>query len=232
IASIFGSHAGREVRFDDFSLTAVDSDEAEISTRIISSGDGGYGLSPDWPPGKNFDLLGWYLNTPGDKDRDGISDRFDEIDLAKGATDEKYFYTDKDGGMVLIATVAGATTSKNSKFTRTEFREMLRRGNTEIRTKVDGRPNKNNWVFSSSPVSAQRAAGGVDGTLRATLKIDHVTTTGIDSQVGRVIIGQVHAGVDEPLRLYYRKLPGSTRGSLYAAHEVSGGDEVYFDLVG
>ena len=227
-AVIFGSHAGKEVRFDDFSLTAVSTTEVETSARIM----GGFGLSPDLAPGRNFDLLGWYLNTPADEDNDEISDRFSELELAKGAVDERYFYTSEDGGMVLRATVGGATTSKNTRFARTEFREMLRRGNTEIKTKLDGKPNRNNWVLSSAPESAQKAAGGVDGTLRATLAVNHVTTTGKDSEIGRVIIGQVHAGVDEPLRLYYRKLPESNRGSIYAAHEVSGGDNVYFDLFG
>lgn len=231
--SIFGSFAGREVRFDDFKLQAVDSGSVETSARIISSSAGGYGLSPDLPPGKNFDLLGWYLNTPGDENGDGISDRFSEVDLARGALDQDYFYTADDGGMVFRATVSGAKTSKNTSFTRTELREMLRRGNTDISTRHDsGKPNKNNWVLSSAPESTQETAGGVDGTLRATLAVNHVTTTGNNSEVGRVIVGQIHAHKDEPVRLYYRKLPGNSLGSIYAAHEISGGDDIYVELIG
>ena len=135
--------------------------------------------------------------------------------------------------MVFRATVAGAKTSKNTQFTRTELREMLRRGDTSIRTRNDDdSPNANNWVFSSAPVSAQRAAGGIDGTLRATLAVNHVTTTGDRNLVGQVVIGQIHAATDEPIRLYYRKRPGHTRGSIYAAHELSGGDDIFFDMIG
>jgi poly(beta-D-mannuronate) lyase len=231
--SVFVSCGGVEVRFDDFRLEALNGEGVATSARLISSRAGGYGLSPDLPPGRNFGLLGWYLNTPADDDNNGISDRITEVQLASGATDERYFFTASDGGMVFRATVAGAKTSKNTRYTRTELREMLRRGDTSIHTRNDNAsPNKNNWVLSSAPVKALRAAGGIDGTLRATLAINRVTETGERSQVGRVIIGQIHAAVDEPIRLYYRKLPGNRRGSIYAAHEISGGDDVYFELIG
>jgi poly(beta-D-mannuronate) lyase len=231
--NVFASCGGVEVRFDDFRLEAMGAREVETSARIISSRAGGYGLSPDLPPGRNFDLLGWYLSVPTDEDNNGKSDQIKEVELARGATDERYFFTADDGGMVFRVTVAGVRTSNNTRYTRTELREMLRRGDTSIHTKNDdGRPNKNNWVFSSAPERALKAAGGIDGTLRATLAVNHVTTTGDSNEVGRVIVGQIHAAVDEPIRLYYRKLPGNTRGSIYAAHEPSGGDDIYFDLIG
>ena len=230
---VFASGGGVEVRFDDFRLEPVGVPEVETSARIISSRAGGYGLSPDLPPGKNFDLLGWYLSTPADDDRNGKSDRISEVQLARGAIDEQYFFTADDGGMVFRATVGGAKTSKNTRFTRTELREMLRRGDTSISTKNDdGSPNKNNWVLSSAPERALKSAGGVDGRLRATLAVNHVTTTGDPSQVGRVIVGQIHAKNDEPIRLYYRKLPGNTRGAIYAAHEPVDRDDIYFELIG
>ncbi|MEM7610428.1 MAG: polysaccharide lyase family 7 protein [Pseudomonadota bacterium] len=231
--AVFVSGGNTEVRFDDFTLQQLDNESDDVSARLMVSSAGGSGLSPDLPPGRNFDLLGWYLNTPADDNNDGRSDRLSEIELAKGATDQRYFFTASDGGMVFRATIAGAKTSKNTKFTRTELREMLRRGNQDIRTKTDsGQPNANNWVLSSAPKKAQRAAGAIDGVLRATLTVDHVTTTGDSGQIGRVIIGQIHAKNDEPIRLYYRKLPGNTRGSVYAAHEISDGDDVYFELLG
>lgn len=230
---IFASSGGIEVRFDDFRLEALSAGEVDTSARILSSRAGGYGLSPDLPPGRNFDLLGWYLSTPADDDKDGKSDRVSEVQLAKGATDVRYFFTAEDGGMVFRATVAGAKTSTNTRYTRTELREMLRRGDTSIRTKNDDRsPNKNNWVLSSAPERALTAAGGIDGTLRATLAVNRVTETGDRSQVGQVIIGQIHAAVDEPIRLYYRKMPEHRRGSIYAAHELSGGDDTFYELIG
>jgi hypothetical protein len=110
---------------------------------------------------------------------------------------------------------------------------MLRRGNSSIKTqRHDASPNKNNWVLSSAPPRSQLAAAAVDGKLTATLAVNHVTTSGTSSQVGRVVIGQIHAHKDEPIRLYYRKLPGHSRGSIYAAHELSKGDEIYVDLIG
>ena len=189
-------------------------------------------LDPDLPPGSNFELIDWYLNTPDDGG-DGRSARISERQLAAGYADTDYFYTAADGGMVFRATVAGARTSANTSYVRTELREMLRRGNESIPTRPSaGRSNRNNWVFSSAPESARQAAGGVDGLLRATVAVDHVTTTGNAGQVGRVIIGQIHAEDDEPCRLYYRKLPGNTRGSVYYAHELRGGDDLYRELIG
>lgn len=188
-------------------------------------------LDPALPPSGNFDLLGWYLNTP-EANSSGFSRRIDEVDLDNGFVDNNYFWTAADGGMVFKATNSGATT-ENSSFTRTELREMLRRGNTSINTRnSDGTPNLNNWVFSSAPQSAQDAAGGVDGVMKATLAVNAVSTAGNSSRIGRVVVGQIHAKDDEPLRLYYRKLPGNTNGSIYAVHELSGGSDTIYDIVG
>ncbi|MEO1481003.1 MAG: polysaccharide lyase family 7 protein [Myxococcota bacterium] len=232
-ATIFGSYGEEDVLFDDFQLFALTEATTEASTRVIARSAGGYGLSPDLPPGRNFDLLGWKLNTPSDEDNNGKSDLISEVQLAKGATDERYFFTGPDGGMVFRCPIAGARTSKNTKFTRTELREMLRRGDTSISTKnEDKSPNKNNWVFSSAPEKAQKKAGGVDGVLRATLAVNHVTTTGDANQVGRVVIGQIHGAKDEPVRIYYRKLPGHQRGSIYIAHEPASRDDLWIDLIG
>ncbi len=231
--TIFGGHAGLDGQFDDFSLSVVGDSQVETSKRVIPSSAGGYGLSPDLPPGKNFDLLDWYLNTPADDNIDGKSDRFSEVELANGATDARYLYTAEDGGMVFRATIGGARTSKNTNYTRTELREMLRRGNTKINTQGEGdNPGANNWVFSSAPLDTQKMAGAVDGTLRATLAVNHVTATGEAWEVGQVVIGQIHAGKDEPARLYYQKFPDSQRGSIYVAHEPSGGDDIFVDLIG
>ena len=190
-----------------------------------------FGLDPALPPSGNFDLLGWYLNTP--EDVGGNSRRIDEVDLANSFVDTDYFFTAADGGMVFRVTNEGATTSSGSIYPRTELRQMLRRGDANIDTKnSDGTPNLNNWVFSSAPASAQMAAGDVDGEMKATLAVNAVTTTGSSGRVGRVIVGQIHAKEDEPLRLYYRKLPGNLNGSIYAAHEPSGGSDIYYEILG
>lgn len=190
------------------------------------------GLDPSVPPGQNFDLLGWYLNTP-EENSSGLSTRITEVDLAGGYEHPDYFWTSDDGGMVFRVTNEGARTSTNTSYPRTELREMLRRGDTSIRTSSsDGTPTRNNWVFSSAPASAQAAAGAVDGQLKATLAVNAVTTSGSSGRVGRVIVGQIHAKDDEPIRLYYRKLPQNERGSIYAAHEINGGDDIYYEMIG
>jgi poly(beta-D-mannuronate) lyase len=186
-------------------------------------------LNPNAPPGLNFDLLDWNISVPTDANNDGKIDTIPEKFLAKGFSYEPYFYTAADGGMVFTAFVKGPKTSKNTKYTRSELREMLRRGNTRIKTQG---VNKNNWVFSSIRGKEQRKAGGVDGRLEATLAVNNVTVTGDPKQLGRVIVGQIHAKDDEPARIYYRKLPHNTKGSIYLAHEPRGGKDQYYEFVG
>lgn len=211
---------------------AVKKPEKPVITE--QKGKGMFGLHTDQPPGKNFDLKGWYMTTPADDDGDGKSDSVYENELSDGWVDPRFFYTDPaTGGMVFRSTPAGAKTSKNTNYTRSELRGMLRRGNESIETRIDGGyPNKNNWVFSSAPKSAQMKSGGVDGVMRATLAINQVTRQGKAYQIGRVTIGQIHAKDDEPIRLYYRKLPQNKFGSIYYAHEPATGKEKWVDIIG
>lgn len=194
-----------------------------------------YGLQASSAPSGNFDLLDWKLDLPiSDTGAfEGKSAKVDEDELSMGYMNADYFFTAADGGMVLRSPSQGATTSTNTRYTRTELREMLRRGDRSISTRGDNdRPNKNNWAFSSAPQTAQDDAGGIDGDLTVTLAVNEVSTTGEDFQIGRLIIGQIHAADDEPLRLYYRILPGNRRGAIYAAHEINGGDDVYYEIIG
>lgn len=186
-------------------------------------------LDPRAKPSENFDLLDWHLTLPIDSNKDSKADTIQELYLANKFEFKPLFYTASDGGLVFAAPNYGATTSKNTKYTRTELREMLRRGNTSIKTQG---VNKNNWVFSSMHRSGHRKAGGVDGSLEATLAVNRVSTTGDEKKVGRVIIGQIHAINDEPIRLYYRKLPHNTKGSIYFAHEINGGDDMWINMIG
>lgn len=177
-----------------------------------------------------FELEDWYLGLPVDENGDGKSDSISEKQLANGWTDPRFFFRSNDGGITFRSPVRGSTTSGNTKYVRTELREMLRRGNTSYPTSS---PGKNNWVFSTAAKRYRKKAGGVDGELKASLAINHVTTTGAPHEIGRVIIGQIHAKDDEPVRLYYRKLPHHTKGSLYFAHEVKGQEnDIYFHLIG
>ena len=186
-------------------------------------------LDPNKKPSENFELLDWHLTLPTDSDKNGKADSIPEVNLASKFEYSPLFYTAKDGGLVFAAPNKGATTSKNTKYTRTELREMLRKGNGRIKTQG---VNKNNWVFGSMHSSGQRKAGAVDGYLEATVAVNRVSTTGDIKKVGRVIIGQIHAIKDEPIRLYYRKLPGNEKGAIYFAHEINGGDDIWTNMVG
>lgn len=179
-------------------------------------------LDPTLPPGGNFDLQCWKLTRPNQQEKD-------ENLLANGYSVEGEFYTDSvTGAMVFWCPNDGLT--GGSTYPRNELREMMRCGDNSIGTQGI---NKNNWVFSSSTMENQEAAAGVDGILTATVAVDHVSlTSDSDFKVGRTIVGQIHASDDEPCRLYYRKLPGHTKGSVYLAHEPTTGPEQWYDMIG
>ena len=187
----------------------------------------GFGCRDDLT--SSIQLNDWYLSIPVDESTNSKAKSISEATLNDNYFNAEFFFLDKEGGMVFRAPIEGAKTSTNTKYTRTELREMLRRGNTSISTQG---VNKNNWVFSSAPSNDQTAAGGVDGVLNAELAVNYVTETGDSAQVGRVIIGQIHANDDEPIRVYYRKLPNNEKGAIYLAHEIEGGDDIYYELIG
>ncbi|CAH0525394.1 polysaccharide lyase family 7 protein [Vibrio hippocampi] len=195
------------------------------------NGDNDYGLDASQPPSYNFDLWDWYLSVPTDTDGSGTADSIKEDALNNGY-ESQYFYTADDGGMVFECTVGGYKTSSNTSYTRTELREMLRRGDTSVGTSSA----ENNWAFSSIPSSSQSDFGGIDGEMKATLAVNKVTTTASSTeQNGRIVIGQIHAENNEPIRLYYHKLPGNSNGAVYFAHETSssdGGNETWYNLLG
>ena len=179
-------------------------------------------------PSENFDLSDWYLSIPINNGS-GIATSIKENELNSQYSHASYFYTAEDGGMVFKCPIEGYKTSTNTTYTRTELREMLRAGNTSISTSGI---NLNNWIFGSSSASNKSKAGGYDGELTATLAVNYVTTTGDESQIGRVIVGQIHASSNEPCRLYYRKLKENTNGAIYFAHETANGSETWHELIG
>lgn len=192
-----------------------------------------FGFDTTATPAENFDLTRWKITLPIDADKDGRADEINEGQLAKGWADKQMFYTDPVTGGMVFRTVGGDATTPGSKYPRTELREMLRAGDDSISTRGDGDlGGANNWVFSSAPAEAQSSAGGIDGELVGKLMVNQVTRMGDPSQVGRVIIGQIHAREGEPIRLYYRKLPTNKYGSVYYIHELEGREDVYVPLIG
>lgn len=240
-----GRHSGYELisfdsiesRYIKIATTGTDSGSdagiVELQVHKCSEATGEY--TDTFPNEVGIELLDWYLSIPTDEDNSGTADNIGEEELAAGYTHSEYFYASQDNGIVMRSPGYGFKTSANTNYVRVELREMLRRGDSSVRTQG---VNKNNWVFGSASSQNQENAGGVDGDLRVTMAVNKVTTTGENYQIGRLVIGQNHANDDEPVRLYYRKLPGNERGSVYFAHESretdSDGDtiETYVEILG
>lgn len=212
------------IQFKTITYTTGDVNDDPVSDLPTNS------LDPLVAPASNFDLSNWNLSVPINRG-DGIATTIKVEELNDDYELTDYFWTNiNDGGMVFRDYVGGYKTSSGTSYSRTEFREMLRGENTSIDTKG---VNKNNWVFSNAPSSQQQLAGAVDGNMKATLAVNHVTTTGDASHKGRVIVGQIHAASDEPVRVYYRLLPGHDKGSIYFAHEPSNGNtEQWHEIIG
>ena len=209
--------------------------EVEVwGTGGTSGGSGTFGLNPNAEPWQNFDLSQWALDTPAPRDNDACRAertwdyQWDDPNPLDSSS-APFFFTHSDGGMRFVTRIDGETTSSScsSGFVRSELREMLRGGNRNIE---DTGVTLNNWALGYQPSGS--GWGGRNGTLNATLRVNKVTTSGNSSQVGRVIIGQIHADDDEPLRLYYRKRSGQSKGCIYFAHEIRNGSDVDFFMIG
>lgn len=168
-----------------------------------------------------FDPSVWKITKPDGEEEDTQW-------LVDGNTLGNQFYYKNDGSLVFRSPNKAGHTD-GSEFSRSELREMLL--GTQVGDKTKGFTG-NNWVLSTASPEVQAKVGGVDGNLKATLRVDHVSTTGERAKVGRVIIGQIHGEDAEPLRLYYRKLPENTKGSIFIAHEQRYGDDDREDLIG
>ena len=65
-----------------------------------------------------------------------------------------------------------------------------------------------------------------DAKMNATLKVTNVSTTG-DARVAAtysVVVGQINSAdghENEPLKIYYKKFPGHTKGSVFWNYEIN-----------
>lgn len=196
----------------------TDSMIASAIYTITSGGGGGNGLDPSAPPSGNFDLSQWKLTIPNGSD-------ISVSTLNGGYTLVNAFYTDPvTGGMVFRCLNIAGTTS-GSTYSRSELREMLNEsaGTTNL---------GNNWVLGTSSAQARAAAAGVDGTMNATLSVDHVSTTGDSAKIGRVVVGQIHGPDTEIIRLYYHKRPSDSRGAIYFGHDTPSNSNTYYPIIG
>ncbi len=109
-----------------------------------------------------------------------------------------FFYVEHENGtdwVVYKAPNAGIT-SKTSSNTRTELGE------------------KKHWIPEEG------------GRLTGTLKVQHVSSTGDATARSSyaVVVGQIHSGEgheNEPLKIYYKKFPGHTKGSVFWNYEIN-----------
>lgn len=112
--------------------------------------------------------------------------------------DKDFFYTVIDGTRrwVVYKTPNSGVTSPNSSNTRTELHE------------------KREWTPEEG------------GRLTGTCKVMQVSTSG-DARVAAsysVVVGQIHSGEgheNEPLKIFYKKFPGQTKGSVFWNYEIN-----------
>ncbi len=111
---------------------------------------------------------------------------------------EGFFYVENDGNTdwVVYKTPNSGITSRTSNNTRTELGQ------------------KAHWIPETG------------GKLTGTLKVQHVSTTG-DARVASsysVVVGQIHSDEgheNEPLKIFYKKFPGHTKGSVFWNYEIN-----------
>ncbi len=112
--------------------------------------------------------------------------------------DKNFFYTVIDGTRrwVVYKTPNSGVTSKNSSNTRTELQE------------------KREWTPEEG------------GKLTGTCKVMQVSVSG-DARVAAsyaTVVGQIHSGEgheNEPLKIFYKKFPGHTKGSVFWNYEIN-----------
>lgn len=116
------------------------------------------------------------------------------VDFSK----KDFFYVENDGNTdwVVYKTPNAGITSKTSSNTRTELGQ------------------KSHWTPETG------------GKLTGTLKVMHVSTTGDATKASSfsTVIGQIHSDEgheNEPLKIYYKKFPGHTKGSVFWNYEIN-----------
>ncbi|HDZ04252.1 hypothetical protein LCGC14_0239990 [marine sediment metagenome] len=111
---------------------------------------------------------------------------------------DDFFYVENDGktDWVVYKAPNSGVTSRTSSNTRTELGQ-----------KKEWKPN-------------------TGGKLTGTLKVKHVSTSG-DARVAAsyaVVVGQIHGTEgheNEPLKIFYKKFPGHTKGSVFWNYEIN-----------
>ena len=134
-------------------------------------------LDPGLPPGGNFDLSIWSLQLPTGSPGKPDTIPASRLQGASGYTNPAYFWTDRnDGSMTFFAPEKGVTTP-NSKYARSELREMNRDGSAA------------DWALTGNH------------TLSVQLRVPAVTR---NVCVGQVKLGSGGTSTKPLAELYYR----------------------------
>jgi poly(beta-D-mannuronate) lyase len=171
-------------------------------------------------PADLFDLSHWNITVPTDANNDGKVDVVKIADI-QTYTHPDFFYINEDGHMVFAAPNKALTTA-NSSNTRSELRYMSRGSDTKIKTADP----KNNFALAAHPNAAEFSSIG--GRLEATVTVDHVARRAGNPDrpaAFSAVIGQIHGVKDkpqvgtfgygnEPLKIYFKKLPDHKMGSV------------------
>ncbi len=177
-------------------------------------------------PGDKYDLTYWKITLPTDDNNDGKPDEID-VRALQNYSHPDFFYVD-DNGFLIFAAPNKAPTTSNSTNTRSELRQMYRSKNTNIGTHDPG----NNFALAANRNA--RNFADVGGQLEATLAVLQVAQNAKNPRkrpAYSVVVGQIHAIKDdglaskgfgygnEPIKIYYKKLPGHEYGSVFWTYE-------------
>ncbi|WP_406439585.1 polysaccharide lyase family 7 protein [Streptomyces sp. NBC_01613] len=147
-----------------------------VGALTVLSGGNATAADPQVAPGGNFDLSVWQLQEPVGSPDSPTTIPSSRLQGANGYQDS-YFYTDtRDGAMTFWAPEKGVTTP-NSKYARSELREMNRNGSAA------------DWSLSGSH------------RLDATLRVVSVTS---NVCVGQIHLGSGGSSTKPLVELYYR----------------------------
>lgn len=180
-------------------------------------------------PADHFDMSNWKVTLPMDEDGNGKVDEIKQPDILSYSHPD-FFFLDENNHLV-FQVHNKAITTKGSSNARSELRAMLRGSKfKEIGTKDP----MNHFVLASHPEAEKFAAIGAK--LEATLKVNHVSRNAKYSDkppAHTVVVGQIHAGKNnkviesgngfghgnEPLKIFYKKLPNQETGSVFWNYE-------------
>lgn len=179
-------------------------------------------LDPEKAPAENFEMKKWKINLPiGDKtearkgkEMEITADRLNYVNYPY--VHPEWFYTNSNTGAVVFAAPNTGPTTPNSKNTRSELRAMLDTENAYTYKE----PLTN---FAVAAHNNAKTFGSIGGQLSAALTVDAVSTSGNDKKRGAhaVVIGQIHGSKNEPLKIYYRKMPNHEHGSVFWTYEIN-----------